>query len=167
MINKIKLIKNIGNFEQNTEIVFESEKMNIFYGLNATGKTTLTRLIKLNSELIVSEEKNKLNQLIKTYGEDTNIEYEIDLEGERNIKVFDNEYISEKIGKKSFDLNKFEVENAIDENLKNPLEDEYLKYRNKIEELEAEGKNIKENLNNSLVNEFNLLKSDIYADIIL
>ena len=48
MINKIKLTKNIGNFEQNTEIVFSLEKMNIFYGLNATGKTTLTRLLKLN-----------------------------------------------------------------------------------------------------------------------
>ena len=45
MINKIKLTKNIGNFEQNTEIVFSLEKMNIFYGLNATGKTTLTKLL--------------------------------------------------------------------------------------------------------------------------
>lgn len=161
MINKIKLTKNIGNFEQNTEIVFSLEKMNIFYGLNATGKTTLTRLLKLNSELTVPEEKNILNKLIKTYGEDANIEYEIDSEGEKNIKVFDNEYISEKIGKKSFDLNKFEVENAIDENLKNPLEDEYLKYRNKVEELEADSKDIKENLNNSIVNEFNLLKKDV------
>ena len=161
MINKIKLTKNIGNFEQNTEIVFSLEKMNIFYGLNATGKTTLTRLLKLNSELTVPEEKNILNKLIKTYGEDANIEYEIDSEGEKNIKVFDNEYISEKIGKKSFDLNKFEVENAIDENLKNPLEDEYLKYRNKVEELEVDSKDIKENLNNSIVNEFNLLKKDV------
>ena len=161
MINKIKLTKNIGNFEQNTEIVFSLEKMNIFYGLNATGKTTLTRLLKLNSELTVPEEKNILNKLIKTYGEDANIEYEIDSEGEKNIKVFDNEYISEKIGKKFFDLNKFEVENAIDENLKNPLEDEYLKYRNKVEELEADSKDIKENLNNSIVNEFNLLKKDV------
>ena len=40
MINKINLVKNIGSFEENTEIAFVMDKMNIFYGLNATGKTT-------------------------------------------------------------------------------------------------------------------------------
>ena len=35
----------------NTEISFVMDKMNIFYGLNATGKTTLTRLLKANSYL--------------------------------------------------------------------------------------------------------------------
>ena len=161
MIKKIKLINNIGNFEQNVEIPFTMEKMNIFYGLNATGKTTLTRLLKANSGLITEEEKERLSRLIKTYGENAHIEYEIDTEGKNYIKVFDNEYITEKIGRKSFDLNKFEVENTIDENLKNPLEEEYLEYKENVEKKETINKSIKDNLNKNIIDEFNLLKKDV------
>ena len=161
MINKIKLVNNIGSFEPDTEITFVMDKMNIFYGLNATGKTTLTRLLKANSEMISQEEKDRLNRLIKTYGEETPIEYKINPENKKCIKVFDNEYITEKIGKKSFDLNKFEVENVINENFKNPLEDEYLRYKNIVEKAEITNKDIRDNLSKNIINEFDLLKKDV------
>ena len=161
MINKINLVKNIGSFEENTEIAFVMDKMNIFYGLNATGKTTLTRLLKANSEMIVQEEKDRLNKLIKTYGEEALIEYEINSENKNYIKVFDNEYVTEKIGKKSFDLNKFEVENVIDENFKNPLEDEYLRFKDIVEKNEITNKDIRDNLNKSIIDEFDLIKKDV------
>lgn len=161
MINKIKLVNNIGSFEPDTEITFVTDKMNIFYGLNATGKTTLTRLLKANSEMILQEEKDRLNRLIKTYGEETPIEYKINPENKKCIKVFDNEYITEKIGKKSFDLNKFEVENVINENFKNPLEDEYLRYKNIVEKTEITNKDIRDNLSKNIINEFDLLKKDV------
>lgn len=161
MINKINLVKNIGSFEENTEIAFVMDKMNIFYGLNATGKTTLTRLLKANSEMIVQEEKDRLNKLIKTYGEEAPIKYEINSENKNYIKVFDNEYVTEKIGKKSFDLNKFEVENVIDENFKNPLEDEYLRFKDIVEKNEITNKDIRDNLNKSIIDEFDLIKKDV------
>ena len=161
MINKIDLVKNVGSFESNIEIKFVMDKMNIFYGLNATGKTTLTRLLKANSEMILQEEKERLNKIIKTYGEDTFIEYKINPENNNYIKIFDNEYITEKIGKKSFDLNKFEVENVIEENLKNPLEDEYLMYKDTVDKNEILNKDIRDNLSKNIIDEFDLLKKDV------
>lgn len=59
MLKKIKEIKNVGVFEKYTNSLIEFGNLNLIYGSNASGKTTLTDIFKDLSESNCSRIKQR------------------------------------------------------------------------------------------------------------
>lgn len=97
MIKKIKSIKNFGVFHnyQSDSVVPDFEKYNLIYGWNATGKTTLSRLLRYF-------------ELQKIHSDFSEAEFQLQMEDEvllnhetldriPNIRVFNKDFIDEYV----------------------------------------------------------------------
>ncbi len=86
------IIKNCNNIDDAT-ISITPNKLNIKFGINGTGKSTITRAIKLGME-----DPEKLNQLtpFKLIGADTDLKPEVILpDGVNSVLIFNEEYLNQ------------------------------------------------------------------------
>ncbi|MFA6866530.1 MAG: AAA family ATPase [Clostridia bacterium] len=104
MIKRISYIKNLATFKnfewiksvRNTNQVFDFEKINILYGRNYSGKTTLSRIIRAMETGKISEkyELPKFEVVFK----DGNLITESQIEScEKSIRVFNEDFVKENL----------------------------------------------------------------------
>ena len=162
-MNKITItIKNCNNISSG-ELVLEKNKLNIKYGMNGTGKSTLATAINLISQ------GKKLDEL-KPFGSEVNENPSVDLtDSILNVKVFNEEFVNNMVFKESEVIsNAFDVfirtpdyehkRNELDKRLTKlkvdidtktqiiQLKSDVLAFVGKLE-LNAAGNNIKNNTN--------------------
>ena len=146
---KIEL-RNCRNIQE-CNININLNKLNIFYGTNGTGKTTISKSIQsINNE--------DLKLLLKPY-------HDLDLEplvtsdtSINSIKVFDETYISKYLFKKTDVLDEERVYEVM-------IKD--IDLENKEAELQKSIKQLKKNINNDVIRKFYLNIDNIQSDLTL
>jgi len=168
-LNKIIIKKAITNFIDGTEIVLDINKINLIYGHNAIGKTSISRIFKLLSKNTDEKEKIEIRKNIKNISsnEDSSVEY-FDFqdkpvcENDLNIYVFNKDYIYNKIESTTeFHNNSFEVVENIDNNIVNPLEKDYKNAKYKFDSLKQELDTEKKEYIKSMADVFEVLKKNV------
>lgn len=142
-IKSIKLNRNVTTFENDTIVDLSLEKPNIIYGQNGSGKTTISRIFQYISKYIPSEEKENTLENLKNADSEENLEIEIidsseqkfninNCNDKNNIIVFNQDYMKKKMQIEKFDTNKFKsfkIVQEASEDLKNELEEIYLRLK--------------------------------------
>lgn len=154
-VKSIKFNKNVTTFDNNTIVDLSIDKPNVIYGHNGSGKTTISRIFQCISKYISDEEKENTLTNLKNADSDENLQIEIiDSEEKQvdiykldnlknNIVVFNQDYMKKKMQIEKFDTNKFKSSKIIQEtgeDLKNELEETYLRLK---EEYKKEDEQIK------------------------
>lgn len=154
-IKSINLNKNVTTFENNTNVELSMEKPNIIYGQNGSGKTTISRIFQYISKYVADEEKTNTVVNLRNADSEEDLQIEIldsddnkiNINETNNIKnnivVFNQDYMKKKMQIEKFDTNKFKSSKIVQEtgeDLKNELEETYLRLK---EEYKKEDEQIK------------------------
>lgn len=138
-IKSIAMNKNFSLFSDGERLELSLDEINVIYGSNGSGKTSLSKIFNILSDNIeVDKKKDMLGSLKTLTAKEDSMEIvctlkddtELNLQPQEyglNICVFNSEYINSKILKVEFTDNSFEVKKDIETGSKisNPLEDDY------------------------------------------
>lgn len=96
-IKKINIIK-AASFKEYTQI-FDFEKINVFFGYNGCGKTTLSRVVSCLEKKDITEELKSEDDNLPSFSIETDDETftEKNLTNSLKIKVFNQDYVSKNI----------------------------------------------------------------------
>lgn len=175
-IKEIIIKQNFTKFRDNQSLILENEKSNstFIYGVNGTGKSSISRLFYYsNLKLANSEEFNDRIEQLTTIGTTKNAEVKIlfddnsetnilnkDILNPHKIPVFNKDYIDDKITyQQNFRNNKFDPKNST-YSITSEAKKNYINKKKEYDSIIEQGKNIRNEIETIINSEIIQIVSD-------